>query len=214
MHRWKWLILGCTLALGSCASPGGIPPEETLDVEILLEQAVFIEQTSPEGESMGGAFFPVEWWEDGVEASPEAAGIVQVRRPMRRGGGPGPRRPAPLLNPRPAPESVQYWMRRTVNSKLVEQTRQLYWQRLAEAQALYPNSSGYQNHHGIPMYLGGARNGMTYRLPTAYHKAITLEFRREWEYGRRDKPTSEELMRILMRVYGKYPVPQLVGIVP
>jgi hypothetical protein len=102
-----------------------------------------------------------------------------------------------------------------VDPKVVEQTRLLYYQRLAEAQALYPNASGYQNHHVIPQYLGGPKNGTTYRLRTAYHQAITQAFRREWPYGQSAaKPSPEQLMKIMMKVYGKYPIPQLVGIEP
>jgi len=84
---------------------------------------------------------------------------------------------------------------------------------LAEAKVLYPHSEGYQNHHAVPLYLGGSRQGTTYRLPTAYHKAITQAFRLEWAYGR-NRPSSEELMVLMTRVYSKYPIPQLVGIEP
>jgi hypothetical protein len=95
----------------------------------------------------------------------------------------------------------------------VEQARQLYWQRLAEAQARYPNSNGYQEHHAVPIYLGGAGDAPTYRLPTAYHKAITQAFRQRWPYGQR-RPDPQKRFEILMEVYAEYPIPQLIGIQP
>ena len=98
--------------------------------------------------------------------------------------------------------------------RLVEQTRQLYYQQLAKAQQQYPHSTGHQEHHVIPRYLGGPKDGVTYRLSTAYHQAITQEFRREWPYGQNQRPTQEELFKILLRVYSKYPIPQLIGIEP
>ncbi|MDC0711336.1 hypothetical protein POL68_22895 [Stigmatella sp. ncwal1] len=106
-----------------------------------------------------------------------------------------------------------FWVQRAVDPKVLAQTRQLYWKRLGEAKALYPHSAGYQNHHVIPMYLGGLMQGTTYRLPTAYHKAITQAFRQEWRYGR-SRPNAEELMGLITRVYSKYPIPQLIGIEP
>jgi hypothetical protein len=98
---------------------------------------------------------------------------------------------------------------------VVLQARQLYSQRLAEAQAKYPNSEGYQAHHFVPLYLGGARDGQTFRLPTAYHKAITAEFRRLHGYGSNvERPSPARLQELLIQVYSKYPIPQLVGIEP
>ncbi|HSP80068.1 MAG TPA: hypothetical protein VLQ93_16175, partial [Myxococcaceae bacterium] len=140
---------------------------------------------------------------------------LRMRRPPRRGGPGRPlvRRP-PLLNPRPTPEQRLEARRRAADLEAVQTSRKLYFQRLAEAQALYPNSTGYQGHHFVPMYLGGASNGVTYRLPTASHMAITQEFRRHWNYGRGDKPDPEQLMGIMLKVYSKYPIPQLVGITP
>lgn len=83
-----------------------------------------------------------------------------------------------------------------------------------EAQAHYPNSTGYQEHHFVPLYLGGTSGGVTYRLPAAYHQAITQEFRRLWPYGQRDKPNPAQLLEIMIKVYSKYPIPHLVGINP
>jgi hypothetical protein len=96
---------------------------------------------------------------------------------------------------------------------VVRQARDLYYQRLAEARARYPNAEGYENHHFIPRYLGGTPDGTTYRLPKAYHYAVTQAFRRQWEHGQRT-PTPEERVDILIRVYSRYPIPQLIGIEP
>jgi hypothetical protein len=136
------------------------------------------------------------------------------RRPPRRGGpgGPSVRRP-PLLNPRPTPQQRQESQRRAADLAAVQAARKLYFQRLAEAQALYPNSQGYQDHHLVPVYLGGPGSGVTYRVPTAYHKLLTREFRRKWGYDR-DKPEPHELREILLEVYSQYPIPQLIGITP
>jgi hypothetical protein len=158
--------------------------------------------------------------EDSVEpgqfrASEDGTGELRMRRPPRR-GGPGRslgRRP-PLLNPRSPPEERLEIQRRAADLEAVHASRNLYSQRLAEAQARYPNSTGYQEHHFVPMYLGGAKDGVTYRLPTAYHLAITQEFRRHWGYGTRRRPEPEQRLEIMIKVYSKYPIPQLVGINP
>jgi hypothetical protein len=217
MRIARFVLAAWVLAASAgCAAPAVVAPEEERAgaAFVVLDAAgVFVEMPG-DGEEVLGAFLPAEWWEEGAETEPSVGDIVLVRRPRPRGTGPGPRRQPPLLNPGPTPETLRYWTRRTVNPKVVEQTRRLYYQRLAEAQALYPNSSGYQNHHAVPIYLGGPRNGMTYRLLTPYHQAITQEFRRQWGYGREDKPNPQQLMDLLIRVYGKYPIPQLVGIEP
>ena len=123
--------------------------------------------------------------EDTVESAPAQVpgsdpGEFLSRRPPRRGGpgGPPARRP-PSLDPRPTPRQRQEMQRRTADLAALQAARELYFQRLAEARALYPNSQGYQDHHLVPVYLGGPRSGTTYRIPTAYHKLITREFRRE-----------------------------------
>ncbi len=96
---------------------------------------------------------------------------------------------------------------------MVQQARQRYFERLKEAQEKYPNSEGYENHHFVPVYLGGPQNGKTFRIPTAYHKAITQEFRERWNYGQ-GEPSPAQLQEILVQVYSRYPIPQLVGIEP
>jgi hypothetical protein len=161
-----------------------------------------------------GAFFPEEW-EEYEEAGSAAETELEMRRPSRRrgGGGESGRRPPPLLNPRPTPEEAQARARRAADLAVVRQARDLYFQRLAEARERYPNAEGYENHHFIPRYLGGDPQGRTYRLPKAYHYAITQEFRTRWEYRKR-KPTPEERVDILILVYSRYPIPQLIGIEP
>ncbi|MBN1205273.1 MAG: hypothetical protein JXB05_10145 [Myxococcaceae bacterium] len=205
------------MLLGACAPSGAVVGEgDGARGTEAFEPGVFVEWNGGGGEWPAGAFLPAEWWEDlpREEAPAPPEGIILAHRPVRRGAGPGVRRPPPLLSSRPPQRLAPYGIRRTVDPKVVEQTRQLYYQRLAEAQAMYPNSSGYENHHVIPRYLAIVPEGTTFQLRTAYHKAITQEFRREWGYGRNDKPSHEQLMRILIRVYGKYPIPQLVGIEP
>jgi hypothetical protein len=118
-----------------------------------------------------------------------------------------------LLNPRPSPAEIQARARRAADLAVVRQARELYYQRLAEARVKYPKAKGYENHHFIPIYIGGARNGQTYRLPKAYHTAITQYFRRLWPYGQR-KPDRKERTDILIEVYSQYPIPQLIGIEP
>ncbi|WP_143195470.1 hypothetical protein [Archangium sp. Cb G35] len=103
--------------------------------------------------------------------------------------------------------------RRAADMEAVQTARKLYFQRLAEAQALYPNSQGYQDHHLVPVYLGGPKSGVTYRIPTAYHKLLTREFRKEWSYDR-GEPSAQRLQEILLKVYSQHPIPQLIGITP
>jgi hypothetical protein len=76
-----------------------------------------------------------------------------------------------------------------------------------EAEELYPKLAGkLQDHHIIPKYLGGAKDGATARISAAYHQLITNEFRRLVPYGSA-KPTGEALIQILEQVYSRYPIP-------
>ncbi|MCY0997159.1 hypothetical protein OWM54_08380 [Myxococcus sp. MISCRS1] len=175
----------------------------------------FVDAPSGGGDGvLPGAFLSPEWeslvW---AGAASPLEGAVAMR-PVRRSAGTGPLRRPPLLNPRPSPAQAQARAQRNANLAVVLQARQLYQQRLKEAQATYPNSLGYENHHLIPMYLGGPANGQTYRLPTAYHKAITQAFRRKWEYGQGRRPEPQRLQDIMIEVYSQYPIPQLIGIEP
>lgn len=206
-----WMLL--VLLLGCASGSEGARGRGSSDV---LDADVSYVELPPEEsmEARAGAFLPVDWEQQvrgGVVDPLEGA---MATRPVRRAPGGGPFRRPPLLNPRPTPLQVQVRARRTVDATVVVQARQLYLQRLKEAQATYPNSAGYENHHLIPMYLGGAKDGQTYRLPTAYHKAITRAFREEWQYGQGRRPDPQALTDILVRVYARYPVPQLIGISP
>jgi hypothetical protein len=157
--------------------------------------------------------------EDTVESVPaqqvggEAGEFLSRRPPRRSGPGRSPVQRPPLLNPRPTPQQRQERQRRAADLAAVQAARKLYAQRLAEAQALYPNSQGYQDHHLVPVYLGGPRSGATYRIPTAYHKLLTREFRKAWSYDKRP-PRPQELQDLLLTVYSQYPIPQLIGINP
>jgi RHS repeat-associated protein len=78
----------------------------------------------------------------------------------------------------------------------------------ADAEKLYPKLAGkFQEHHIIPQYLGGAKDGATARIPAAYHQLITNEFRALAPYGQKIQRTAEEVGRILQQVYSKYPLP-------
>ncbi|HYO71830.1 MAG TPA: hypothetical protein VEU33_37710 [Archangium sp.] len=191
------------------------------------EWAVFLpvelDESGPDGwgaEALrsAGYLISVIEFEDLVESAPtrdleNEPGEFFSRRPPRRGGPGGPVRPPPLLTPRLTPQQRQESQRRAADLAAVQTARKLYFQRLSEAQALYSNSQGYQDHHLVPVYLGGPKSGVTYRIPTAYHKLLTREFRREWSYDR-GKPTSQELQGILLKIYSQYPIPQLIGITP
>ncbi|HEX5754500.1 MAG TPA: hypothetical protein VFZ09_50415 [Archangium sp.] len=229
------MLLGCTpspsrpLVEGMGASaPAGASLLVRGEADKLDEWAVFLPVEldevslggwSAEALRSAGYRISVVELEDTVESAPaQVAGNEQgeflSRRPPRRGGPGGPpvRRP-PSLNPRPTPRQRQEMQRRAADLAAVQAARELYVQRLAEAQALYPNSQGYQDHHLVPVYLGGPRSGTTYRIPTAYHKLLTREFRREWSYDR-GEPTQQRRQEILLKIYSQYPIPQLIGINP
>jgi hypothetical protein len=181
-----------------------------------------------------GVFLPAElldweqWSEGTLERARWALYFVQLestgevepamaRRPSRpgnRGGGMSGRPQAPLLNPRPTREQLEARRRQNAELRAVHLARERYFQAMQEAQARYPQHHGYQEHHFIPIFLGGPRDGVTYRLPSAYHQAITQEFRRLWKYGQGRTPETPELQRILLEVYSRYPIPQLIGITP
>jgi hypothetical protein len=63
------------------------------------------------------------------------------------------------------------------------------------------------------IYVQALRDGVTYRIQSAYHQAITQEFRSHWGYGQ-GRPPAERLQKILIQVYSHYPIPQLIGITP
>ncbi|RJP24975.1 MAG: hypothetical protein C4520_03080 [Candidatus Abyssobacteria bacterium SURF_5] len=64
-------------------------------------------------------------------------------------------------------------------------------------------------HHLIPRYLGGPANGLKVRVDAVYHQLITNEFRRAWAYGQ-GMPAAEQVQEIVMKVYKKYPVDDII----
>jgi hypothetical protein len=151
----------------------------------------------------------------GPDSGSEPDGLL-MRRPPRRGGPGGPpgTRQPPLLSPRLTPQQRLEAQRRAADLAALQASRDLYHQGLATAKALYPNSRGYQEHHVIPVYLGGARSGKTFRVPTAYHKLLTRAFRKEWGYDKTSPPKPQERLEIMLKVYSQFPIPQLIGINP
>jgi RHS repeat-associated protein len=78
---------------------------------------------------------------------------------------------------------------------------------LPAAKKEYPKLAGVKhNHHVVPRYLGGAKNGNTVEMDAAYHQWITNEFRNKWAYGQ-GKPSPKKLEEIMTEVYKKYPLP-------
>jgi len=79
----------------------------------------------------------------------------------------------------------------------------------ADAEKAYPKLAGkFQEHHIIPKYLGGAKDGETVRLPAAYHQLITNEFRKLAPYGQSIERSAQEVGNILQQVYSTYPLPR------
>jgi hypothetical protein len=197
---------GCGTATANLREWGSIyVPTETTAVGAFVSDEWAAAHGSAEGSQLQAA--------EGASAGSEGADVEGRRPTRRRGGGEPGRRQAPLLNPRSTPEQRQAQERRAADLAVVLQARQLYVQRLKEAQERYPNSEGYENHHFVPLYMGGPKDGKTYRIPTAYHKAITQAFRERWKY-RQGHPRPERLQEILVQVYSQYPIPQLIGIEP
>lgn len=232
---WLW---ACLLVVAGCATDGAVvrgsewpegesrsdtPPGANWVIRRVLdtksaESVVFLpadllEHAGWEEEALARAGWVVYLVE--TEAADEVEPAM-ARRPPRRGGrgGPAGSPSAPLLNPRPSREEIDARRRQVADHQAVQIARKRYFEALAEARARYPNHQGYQNHHFIPLYLGGTRSGVTYRLPSYYHEAITQEFRRVWPYNQRDTPKPEKLQELLLGVYSKYPIPQLIGITP
>jgi len=79
---------------------------------------------------------------------------------------------------------------------------------VGEAERLYPKLVGkFQDHHIWPQYLGGAKDGATARIPSAYHQLITNEFRKLAPYGQKVQRSAEEVEKIMREVYSKFPLP-------
>ncbi len=76
------------------------------------------------------------------------------------------------------------------------------------AQKEFPNKAGnIEQHHVVPMYLGGDLRGPTVDLDAAYHQKITSEFRDLWPYGQGPQPSPEVLQTIMQKVYQQFPLP-------
>jgi hypothetical protein len=214
--RWQWMHgLGAFVVaaiLGCGSTTAGRREDGSVHVPARGSQVGVYVQLQEEGP---GAFFPEDWARvlAGVASSEVGIQPASRRPPRRRGGWELGRQPPPLLNPRPSPEQAQARARRAADLTVQRQAQDLYYQRLKEARASYPEAKGYENHHFIPRYLGGDPKGQTYWLPKAYHIAMTQAFRQRWEYGR-ERPAPQELREILVYVYSRYPIPQLIGIEP
>jgi hypothetical protein len=193
------MVVRHVLQAEEAGAPGVFLPAELLEWQQWSTEAL---------ENAGWSLYFVE-----LESTDELEPAM-ARRPPRRGGRGelAGRAQTPLLNPRPTREELEARRRQVEDFRAVQWARERYFQALQEAKARYPQHHGYQDHHFIPIFLGGPRNGVTYRLHAAYHQAITQEFRRLWKYGQGRIPETEELQRILIEVYSKYPIPQLIGI--
>ncbi len=141
-----------------------------------------------------------------------------VRTPTRPGRGNrrrdrNPSEPRePVFNAEPTPEQREAARRRRENTALEHTLRELYWKRKTEAEQRYPDKKGqYEEHHFWPLYLGGPKDGQTYRLPADYHQLVTNAFRGRHPYGQ-PAPSPERARDIMMKVYSEYPIPQLIGI--
>ena len=72
-----------------------------------------------------------------------------------------------------------------------------------------PNKAGFfERHHITPKYMGGAKNGPCAEIDAAYHQKITNAFMRQWNYGQKVRPTSEEVQEVMRRVYDQWPLPR------
>jgi RHS repeat-associated protein len=105
-------------------------------------------------------------------------------------------------------EAVAKGVAKSMIKRNVKQGAKTNFEKLViEAQQRYPRKAGkIEMHHIVPKYLGGNRNGPMVGIDGAYHQVITNEFRSLYPYGQ-NKPSIEQLERILESVYSKYPIP-------
>jgi RHS repeat-associated protein len=82
-----------------------------------------------------------------------------------------------------------------------------YQQFNEQALKAYPNKAGRpdENHHVVPKYLGGYKNGPTVRLNPAYHQQITNAFIGAYKYGQ-PPPNATKLLEMLIEAYAQYPI--------
>jgi hypothetical protein len=188
-----WLALWGTWLLLSCSAPEALSSAGT-------RESVFAEEESLEARPPGPMRGP-------VVRTPENPGRG-VRRRQRNPFEPRER----VFNEEPTPQQREAARRRMENAAAERTLVERYWKRKAEAEQKYPEKVGlYQEHHSWPLYLGGPRNGQTYRLPADYHQLITNAFRRLHPYGQ-PRPSAERAQEIIREVYLEYPIPQLIGI--
>jgi len=147
---------------------------------------------------------------------PVGKGTSTASKPPRTPEGPAavpkPETKSPTQTPAPAqaqpalkPTPVQAAMTRWLDPKVA---RQRFDQGLAEAGQKFPHLRGKppQEHHVHPKYLGGPQDGPTVKVDPAYHQFITNTFRREHAYDQ-DAPMPDVQLRIMKKVYSKYPLP-------
>jgi hypothetical protein len=192
-HSRTWLaLLGLWLLTLACAAPEALSSAGASTAEASLAQSDALERRPP-GPSRG----------------------PPPREPLRPGRGSrrrdrNPREP--VFNAEPTPEQREAARRRSENAALETTLRAQYWRLKAEAERLYPDKVGrFEEHHFWPRYLGGPKNGRTFKLPAPYHQLITNAFRQRWEYGR-SPPDPQVAQQIMMKVYADHPIPQLIGI--
>jgi hypothetical protein len=144
--RICFCLLVCCLTLIGCAS----------DSQVVRETAAPVEEAAkdiPPGTTVLVLGAP----------ETERVDVPSVFLPVERGGRGrlGERTQPPLLSSRPTREEIAARRRQAEEYWLVQQAREQYYQALAEARARYPNHQGHQEHHFIPIYLGGPRTGAT-----------------------------------------------------
>lgn len=191
---WAWLAVGL-LAL-SCAAPGALSSPEAweeagdgCDVETLESRPPLPTRPPPRGPSRPGR---------------GGRNRNRNRNPFE------PREPVFNAEPTPAQRLEARW--RAENAAIEQLLRERYSQAKAEAEAKYPGKVGlYEWHHFWPIYLGGPRDGPMFRVPAAYHQLITNAFREHYPYGQ-PKPNAGDAQIIMMKVYARYPIPQLIGL--
>jgi hypothetical protein len=189
----RWLVLWAVwLLVCACGAPRALSPAGVGDSA--SESADTLEASRP------------------PPRPPPTRTAQQPGRGGRNRGRAAPQGRGQVFNAEPTREQREAARRRRRSAADEQLLRERYWKWKAEAERLYPGKVGlYQEHHFWPIFLGGLRNGKTFRLPAPYHQLITNAFREEHPYGR-PPPGVEEARRIMLKVYSKYPIPQLIGI--
>ncbi len=133
-------------------------------------------------------------------------------RGMGRGGRGREQRAGQVFNAEPTPAQRQAARRQAENAALVRTLQDRYRTLLREAERLYPEKVGrHEEHHFWPLYLGGPKNGTTFRIPATYHQLLTNAFRALHPYGS-PRPSEQRAQEIMLKVYSQFPIPQQIGI--